>query len=164
MSSLTPVTITYYPNPGQVHNGPGFIVWNLLRPLFGLRPLVGNSTPLQVTDPDTPSAWVTDTTYALGAMVIDSNNNIQVAVAVAGTGTSGTAPTWPTAVGAETIDNPGAHQITWQNAGPSWVWAGSTAVLYDQQIRDSNGNIHQCIYPGTTGSDWSLFTTPDADR
>ena len=158
--SLTPVSITYRPNPGQIHNGPGFIVWNLLRPLFGLRPIVGPSTPLEISDPATPAAWVLSTAYALGAMCIDSNNNVQVVSAVTGTGTSGaTAPTWATAVGAATMDNAGANQITWRNAGPSWIWAASQPVLYDQQIRDSAGNIHQCIYPGTTAASQPTMAT-----
>jgi hypothetical protein len=51
-----------------------------------------------------------------------------------------------------TTDNPGSNQIVWMNAGPSWLWAATTYVYYDQQLRDSNGNLQQCIFPGTTGT------------
>ena len=163
-----PITITYQPNSANVHQGPGFLAWNILRPLFSMRPIPGPSTPLQISDPATPAAWVNATAYALGALCIDSNNNIELVTAVAGTGTSGaTHPTWPTAVGGTVVDNSGTNQITWRMVGPSWIWAASTAVIPDQQIRDSNNNIQQCIFPGTTGGTaptWStLYGAPTQD-
>jgi hypothetical protein len=156
-----PVTITYLPNSANAHQGPGFLAWNLLRPLFGMRPLVGSSTPLQISDPATPAAWATGT-KALGAMCIDSNNNIQLCTTAGAAGA--TQPTnWATAVGLTTTDS----AATWTMVGPSWIWAASTAVIPDQQVRDSNNNIQQCIFPGTTGvttPTWStLYGAPTQD-
>jgi hypothetical protein len=147
------IQITYQPNSANVHQGPGFLAWNILRPLFSMRPIPGPSTPLQISDPATPAAWVLNNAYAVGAMCIDSNANIELVTAVAGTGTSGaTHPTWPTAVGGTVVDNSGTNQITWRMVGPTWVWVAGMTAIPDQQIRDANGNILQCIFPGTCGN------------
>ena len=148
-----PVTTTFVDNSGDIHQGPGYLFWNILRPLFGLRPIIGAGAPPTISDPASPSAWASATAYAVGALAIDTNNNVIQVKAVAGTGTSaGSAPTFSTIIGGTTVDNPGANQITWTNCGPSWIWAASKAVVYDQQLRDANGNIQQCIVPGTTGT------------
>jgi hypothetical protein len=55
--------------------------------------------------------WITDTSYNLRTLILDSNNNIQF-VTIAGT--SGTSvPVWSAVVGATTTDN----TVTWKNLG-----------------------------------------------
>lgn len=64
-------------------------------------------------------AWSPSTAYQVGDTVLDANGNIQlVDVLAGGSSVSGlVAPTWSTAFGGVTIDNPGANQITWSNYG-----------------------------------------------
>lgn len=56
------------------------------------------------------STWQANTTYPAGAYIIDTNGNVETTIAG---GTSGAIqPTWPTANGAQTVDN----EMTWIEA------------------------------------------------
>jgi hypothetical protein len=144
---MPPVVTIYSQEPAFVHQGPAFLMWNILRPLFAMRPLVSAGTPLSISDPAAPGAWAADTAVAVGTLIIDSNNNIELALASTG-GTGATQPSWPTQIGAQTTDG----GVTWMFVGPSFVWKASTAVQTDQQVRAGSGNIWQVIVAGTTGS------------
>jgi hypothetical protein len=157
-----PIKTTFVANQNNIHTGPGFLFLNGLRPLYGMQPILDGNNPPSLLDPPTPAAWVATTTYTAGEMVLDSNNNVQIC-AVAGT--SGSAiPTWNTTVGGTTADG---SALIWTLAGPAWAWKASAAATLDQQVRDSNGNIQQCIVAGTSGSvapTWSMIyggTTQD---
>jgi hypothetical protein len=66
--------------------------------------------------------WAPAAPYSLNALIApqtaQANGHYYRATAVAGTGTSsGVQPTWPTGAGATVIDDAGANQITWTEAG-----------------------------------------------
>lgn len=66
------------------------------------------------------TAWAAAHAYAVGLFIKPNTANgfIYENVAIAGTGTSaGAEPTWGTTLGADTIDNAGANQITWRCRG-----------------------------------------------
>ncbi len=146
---MPPVVTIYSQNPAFVHQGPAFLMWNILRPFFGMRPIVSAGTPLQISDPNTPGTWAASTVEALGDLIVDTNNNLELVTAITSTGETGSVqPTWPTEVGATTVDD----DVTWMLVGPSFVWKASTAVETDQQVRAGSGNIWQVIVAGTTGT------------
>jgi len=63
-----------------------------------------------------PGTWQASTAITAGQYILDSNGNLQRAVAIAGNGTTGaTQPTWSRAIGQTTVD----HNVTWSCAGPS---------------------------------------------
>jgi hypothetical protein len=72
--------------------------------------------------------WKPNTAYASGAQVIDSNGNLETAVAP---GTSGSAPpTWPTTAGATVTD--GTTGLIWQYgqpATPTFKWSDNNASV-----------------------------------
>jgi hypothetical protein len=142
--------VNFKANGRNVHAGPGFLFHNPLRPLYGMRALVDGSNPPNYKDPPTPSAWAATTAVTVGQIILDSNNNVQVCTTTGTTGAS--APTWNTLVGGQTSDGAGGTTAVWTCAGPSWIWAATTAVIPDQQFRDANGNIHECILGGTTAA------------
>jgi hypothetical protein len=65
-------------------------------------------------------SWAASTAYALGALIVDSNGNVEECT-TAGTSKSGTHPTWNTTVGDTTTDG----TVTWTNEG-----SNPTANLY----------------------------------
>jgi len=71
--------------------------------------------------------WAANTAYPVGAQVVDSNGNLEIAVAA---GTSGSAhPAWPTKPGATLSD--GTTGLLWQYATPTFKWSrdnGSVAT------------------------------------
>jgi hypothetical protein len=87
-----------------------------------------------------------------GAILLDSNGNIQEARANGGLSGS-TPPNWSTSFGTSTLD--GAQ--VWLHRGPPGSWAPSTGTgaLVSQLggvIIDTAGNIQEAISSGTTGS------------
>lgn len=148
-----PLKTTFVANQNNIHSGPGFLFLNALRPLYGMRPLLDGNNPPSLLDPPTPGAWAAGTAYTVGQPVLDSNNNVQICTTA---GTSSSAPpNWNSTVGGTTADG---SALVWTMAGPSWIWKTSTTTILDQQLRDSNGNIQQCIVAGTTGAiqpNWS---------
>jgi hypothetical protein len=151
-----PLNVSYVTDQNKIHSGPGFPFINILRPLYGLRPLFSGNPP-SYADPATPVAWQATHAQLVGDLVLDTNNNVQRCTAA---GTSGaTAPTWPTTIGSTVTDGTGGTAITWITCGPSWVWAAATAVVVNQQVRDSNNNIQMCVTPGTTGGTAPTWST-----
>ncbi len=147
------LTITFSVNGRNIHQGPGFLFHNILRPLLNMRALTDGSNPPNYVDPAAPAAWAATTAYAQYKFIKDTNNNVQVATTG---GTSGaTAPTWNTAVGGTTTD----ATVTWTNAGPTWVWTASNPIPVDTQVRDTNNNIQQAIVAGTTGATQPTWPT-----
>jgi hypothetical protein len=103
--------------------------------------------------------WQSQTAYAQGDFIIDSNNNVQT-VKKAGT-SDGPPPQWNTAFGKTTTDG----AVTWTNNGPA-SWQPNTAFAAGQFIFDSNGNVQQIQTAGATGStepDWNGIYLPTAD-
>jgi hypothetical protein len=79
-------------------------------------------------------AWQANFNYAVSTQIVDSNNNVQVVVAVWGTGTSGSlAPTWNTTIAGQTFDNPGGNQIAWFNLGTA------STTKYDPATSNQGG-------------------------
>jgi len=63
-----------------------------------------------------PSAWQATTAFSTGQYILDSNGNLQYAVAIASNGTTGaTQPVWPVALGQTVVDG----NVTWSCAGPT---------------------------------------------
>jgi hypothetical protein len=149
-----PVKTTFVANANNIHTGPGFLFLNALRPLYSLRPILDGNNPPSLLDPASPGNWAATTAYTAGQMVLDPNNNVQICT-VAGTSGS-TAPTWNTSVGGTTADG---STLIWTMAGPSWIWKVSSATVLDQQLRDSNNNIQQCVLAGTTGASAPTWST-----
>jgi hypothetical protein len=149
-----PIKTTFVANQNNIHSGPGFLFLNALRPLYGLRPILDGNNPPSLLDPPTPDAWAANTAYSAGQMALDTNNSVQICTTG---GTSGSAsPSWNATVGGTTTDG---STLIWTLAGPSWVWKASAATTLDQQIRDSNGNIQQCVVAGTTGASQPVWST-----
>jgi hypothetical protein len=110
----------------------------------------------------TPPVWTASYAYNEGSLIVDSNNNIEVAFSVTGTDLSGaSAPVWSQVIGATTIDN----NITWENVGTAATSAlatagGTSGIIIDDtlgsgiltgtsQIYFSTLNNQAC---GTTGT------------
>lgn len=92
----------------DIHQGPGYLWWNVPMPANPGRMLVDTNG-----NPVLPAGnWAASTAYAVGQEIVDTNNNIERVVIA---GTSGTVqPAWSTTLGAQTVDN----TVTWQNLGP----------------------------------------------
>lgn len=146
--------VQFVANQLNIHSGPGFLFINALRPLYGIRPVQNGTNPPTLSDPPTPGTWTATTAYTVGQTILDSNNNVEICT-TAGT-SGGTEPaTWATAIGGTTTDG----GVTWTMAGGSWIWKATSSVSFDQQLRDSNGNIQQATIPGTTGSTTPTWST-----
>ena len=106
------------------------------------------------------TAWATATPYAVGTVVRPASGNgfLYEAVAISGSGTSGSTPTWPTVVGETVIDNAGSNQIIWScigesiivwgSANPSWSNAtisANYAVIYDAQSGTASTEPLICV-------------------
>jgi hypothetical protein len=148
------VSVTYKTTAGRINQAEGFLFFNILRPLLLMHPILGAGKPPTYSDPPTPGTWTMTNAYAAGALVLDSNNNVQMCTTA---GTSGsTQPTWNTVYGGTTADG---STLIWTNIGPSYVWAATTKVIFDQQIRDTNNNIQQVIVEGTTAGTAPTWAT-----
>jgi hypothetical protein len=104
---------------------------NFNRTAISFKTVSGTQTYVKV------SAWVGNTPYVLGNVVLDSNNNGQKCT-TAGT-SSGSAPTWATGIFANTTDN----TIVWQNIGPltSIAQVNDFSYIEKAQVQDiNNGN------------------------
>ncbi|HEX3091218.1 MAG TPA: hypothetical protein VHW72_01280 [Candidatus Angelobacter sp.] len=107
--------------------------------------------------------WQPNTAYLFngthGAVLIDSNGNVQEARINAGA--SGTAPpNWSLQFATGTAD--GAQ--VWLNLGPPHSWAPNTTAavlvgIIGAVIIDSNGNIQQCTSNGTSGAAAPAWST-----
>lgn len=125
------IVVTWASNRAKVHEAPGYVFFNVLRPVAGARLLVTGDQPPKVSQPDT--VWVTATVYAQDAQIFDSNGNVQE-VLVAGT-SGASAPTWATARGAVTTDN----TVQWKCLGaqiPSGQWEGAVTVKMGDKVND----------------------------
>jgi hypothetical protein len=142
-----PLKTTFMANAQNIHSGSGFLFLNALRPLYGMQPILDGNNPPSLVDPPTPGTWTATTAYTVGEMVLDSNNNVQICT-TAGNSGSTEPSSWATSVGATTTDG----TVTWTCAGPSWVWKASATTVLDQQLRDSNNNIQQCVLAGTSAA------------
>lgn len=149
-----PIKTTFGANQNNIHSGPGFLFLNALRPLYGMQPILDGNNPPSLVDPPTPAAWLATTPYTIGEMALDSNNNVQICTTAGTSGSSG--PSWNTSVGGATADG---STLNWTLAGPSWVWKASAATTLDQQIRDANGNVQQCIVAGTSAASAPTWST-----
>jgi hypothetical protein len=81
----------------------------------------------------TPAAWIAAHSYPHGAVILDSNHNIQL-VTTAGT-SGGSAPTWSTTAGASTQDS----TVTWTNLGVIATSAlaaagGTSGIIIDNTV------------------------------
>ena len=103
--------------------------------------------------------WKANTPFSIGAEILDSNGNLEVAAVP---GVSGaTPPVWATAVGADTTDG----GVTWRLVSRSFrpLWAPGTAFNVGDQVVDSNGNVETAVSPGTSGGALPAWpTTPGA--
>ncbi len=96
--------------------------------------------------PATVNAWAASTSYALGALVTDSNGAVQRCT---NAGFSApTAPTWATTIGATTTDSNGLAK-----------WTKATAFTVGALIQDSNGNVQQCSVAGTSANSAPSWAT-----
>jgi hypothetical protein len=91
-------------------------------------------------------SWLASHSYALNALITDSNANVEQ---VTTAGTSGSsAPTWNTSLGGTTTDN----TVTWTNRGKAGTWQASRVYALNTVITDSNGNEEQVTTAGTSGT------------
>lgn len=115
------------------------------------------------------TAWGASTVYGQGAVVRPSTGNGFLYYAEAGGTSGGTAPTFPTVVGATVTDN----TVTWTNIGESitqWSsasasWSGSTitaayGIIYDAQTGTATTEplIALVNFGGSVSSTNSTFT------
>lgn len=121
----------------------------------------GNGTSLQYTM--NAKTWAASTLTGVGEMLLDSNNNLQLAIAVTSDAkTAGTTPTWNVTVGGNTTDN----HVTWKNIGaqaqflevnqnpPMGVGPRLTATSYPigTMVWDENGILQICTTAGISGN------------
>src|SRR5690348_16931215 len=147
------LTVQFSTDRNKIHSGPGFPFINILRPNYLMHPLFTGNPPLYA-DPAAPAAWAATTAYTVGQTILDTNNNVQICTTAGNSGATEPA-TWSTIVGGTTTD----ATVTWTNTGPSWIWKASSAVVTDQQIRDTNNNIQVCVTPGTTAASAPTWST-----
>jgi hypothetical protein len=105
--------------------------------------------------------WAANTAYAVGAQVVDSNGNLETAVAA---GTSGsTHPAWPTKPGAAIGD--GTSGLMWQFATPTFKWSRdnasvATAVTGITPVTNTAGNSASQLSVASLGRDQVLGFAP----
>jgi hypothetical protein len=105
--------------------------------------------------------WAANTAYAVGAQVVDSNGNLETAVAA---GTSGVAhPAWPTKPGAAIAD--GSSGLMWQYATPTFKWSRdnasvATAVTGIVSVTNSVGQSASQLSVASLGRDQVLGFAP----
>ncbi|MFZ0734007.1 MAG: hypothetical protein WAM79_16925 [Candidatus Sulfotelmatobacter sp.] len=98
-----------------------------------------NQGPVQAFPP--PADWTSNTSYDLGAEIIDGNNNMEIVYNLGG-GTSGlTPPTWMMVEGQQTTDN----DIIWYNLGANPVAGlpapgGTSGIIIDNTINNPGGS------------------------
>lgn len=120
----------------------------------------GTLTWQLVTAPYLPK-WTANTAFTVGTRVVDSNGNVQVAVAA---GTSGsTSPTWLTNFGTPVSD--GTNGLLWQYATPTFKWSrdnGSvaTGVTGIASVTNSVGNLASQLTVQSLGRDQVLGFAP----
>lgn len=104
---------------------------------------------------DSTSGWM-NTSYPVGAMIIDSNGNMQACITGGNSGS--VVPPWP----AEPIDGFGATttdgQVTWLTT-PNPKWVANFPFVAGQQIIDSNGKTQRCTSPGMSGATEPVWNT-----
>ena len=99
----------------------------------------------------TPAAWAASTAYSAGALILDSNGNIELAFA---SGTSGTStPPWSTTPGFFTGD----AGTTWENVGAIATAAlaaagGTSGIIVDNTVAPGTLAGASQIYFSTLGS------------
>ena len=87
-----------------------------------------NSTWITPGPPQTPGViakWANNAYFPFGSLIVDSNNNVQIALYNGITVNTGNAPNWPTTLGALTGDNTQVWKLIalgYENAG--WVATG----------------------------------------
>jgi hypothetical protein len=89
--------------------------------------------------------WQSDTDFASGEFIIDSNQNVQV-VQTGGT-SGGPPPQWPTGFGATITDG----TVVWIDNGPA-SWQPNKSFAAGQFIFDSNGNMQHVLTAGVSGN------------
>ena len=96
-----------------------------------------NSTWVTPGAPQTPGViakWTANANYPFGTLIVDSNNNVQMALYNGGTANTSNPPNWPTTLGALTGDNTQMWKLIalgYQNIG--WVAAGYVFNLLNAQ-------------------------------
>ncbi len=87
--------------------------------------------------PQTPGViakWTSHSNYPFGSLIVDSNNNVQMALYNGATANTNNPPNWPTTLGALTGDNTQVWKLIalgYQNAG--WVATGYVFNLLNAQ-------------------------------
>lgn len=157
-----PLSTKFTVNQVAIHQGTAYMFINAYRPGPGVPVTVDGNIYPTITDPDygtfalPDGTWVATNPYVAGNAILDPNGNVEICTTA---GTSGAAlPTFPTTVGTTTTDG----TVTWTmrgrgGTGPTWVAA--FPYLIDDQVRDPNNNIQQCIVPGTSGASAPTWNT-----
>ena len=110
--------------------------------------------------PQQPLVWEPGTVFTAGALILDSNGNVQQAQT---TGASGNLPPkWSMVKGQPTTD----VGVTWSNMG-SGAWSANTEYTAGEFIFDSNGNLQTVLVAGLSGGSeptWSDVFLPTSDN
>ena len=117
---------------------------------FGAAAVADGTTGLtwMVASIGAPAAWASAKAYAQGALVTDSNGNLQQALTA---GTSGTtAPAWE-ATFAEPPVSDGASGLMWSliSFGLPPAWAGGQTYTQGALVTDSSGNLQRAATANT---------------
>lgn len=113
--------VSFAVNRQDIHQGPGFLYYNVAVPANAGRVLVDANGNIVTTSP----AWAATTAYSVGQEVYDSNGNVEI-VTVAGS-SGGTTPAWNATVGGTTTDG----TVTWLNLGaPISLGAEDGSVVF----------------------------------
>ncbi|MGH9403904.1 MAG: hypothetical protein ACRD2P_17615, partial [Terriglobia bacterium] len=149
---------TFNDQPGQCHV-PAAVMADAVTLLSD--PSSGGWTDLgsfySPTSMSTGSTWASNTTYTLGATVIDSNGNIELAIVAGKSGSSH--PTWPTK--GHTVTDP--TTLTWENivaagrqASTTYYRAaimGGTNIPFQSYQSGTTNRIYSYSYPQDFGTD-----------
>jgi hypothetical protein len=111
--------------------------------------------------------WAASTDYAVGQAILvrrTANATLYIDVVIKSGKSGGTAPTWPTAIGAQTTDG----SVTWLNQGVPTAtqvagWAGTHQYAAHARIYDSNGNVEITVGGGTSGTTEPTWPTTAGD-
>jgi hypothetical protein len=103
-----------------------------------------------IAEPD----WEPTTTYSVGNVIVDSNNQIEICITTIGSGKSGgTRPAWKTVPG-QTTTEPNVH---WENLGISGIAAlaaagGTSGIIVDNTVATGTEKGASQVYFTTLGS------------
>jgi phage tail sheath protein FI len=143
----------------DVINNASQLISVRLIPAATTRPAQTGSVSKPFTEISLPQ-WVAGTAFALGAMILDANGNLEQVTTAGNSGAGPGQPAWPTTLGTPTL---GDGTVNWKlvatGVGVLPSWAASHAYTAGTQIFDGNWNVQMVTQAGTSGAAAPAWST-----